>query len=131
MNSMLKYVINRLACLFPFQDCYPPTYIDPRAKALWPITLSRDDNSPDMEKGMHWSIILIYFFKISNGYQLFLSSVHCDVQYTLYRFRVISIISTCGMQKSYHSIWANIYIYIFRNRYDIVIRQFPKSFHNV
>ena len=22
-------------------------------KALWPISVSRDDNSPDMEKGMH------------------------------------------------------------------------------
>ena len=27
--------------------------IDPRAKALWSISLSRDDNSPDMENGMH------------------------------------------------------------------------------
>jgi hypothetical protein len=27
--------------------------IDPRAKALWSISLSRDDNSTDMENGMH------------------------------------------------------------------------------
>jgi len=54
-NSMLKYVLNRLMhAFFPFQDCYhPSTDIDPRAKALWPISVSRDDNSPDMEKGMH------------------------------------------------------------------------------
>jgi hypothetical protein len=37
-----------------YQDCYhPSTNIDPRAKALWPISVSRDDNSPDMEKGIH------------------------------------------------------------------------------
>ena len=54
-NSMLKYVINRLMhAFFPFQDCYhPSTDIEPTAKALWPIWFSRDDNSPDMEKGMH------------------------------------------------------------------------------
>jgi hypothetical protein len=33
--------------------CYPSTDIDPRAKALWQISVSRDDNSLDMEKGMH------------------------------------------------------------------------------
>ena len=39
---------------FPFHDCYhPSTDIDPWAKALWPISISRDDNNPDMEKGMH------------------------------------------------------------------------------
>jgi hypothetical protein len=39
---------------FPYQDCYHlSTNIDPRAKALWSISVSRDDNSPDMEKGMH------------------------------------------------------------------------------
>ena len=27
--------------------------IDPQAKALWLISVSQDDNSPDMEKGMH------------------------------------------------------------------------------
>jgi hypothetical protein len=38
----------------PYQDCYhPSTDIDPRAKALWSISVSWDDNSPDMEKGMH------------------------------------------------------------------------------
>jgi hypothetical protein len=54
-NSMLKYVINRLMyAFFPYQDCYHlSTNIDPRAKALWSISVSRDDNSPDMEKGMH------------------------------------------------------------------------------
>jgi hypothetical protein len=36
-NSMLKYVINGLM----------------HAKALWPISISQDDNSPDMEKSMH------------------------------------------------------------------------------
>ena len=37
-----------------YQDCYhPSTDIDPRAKALCPISVSRDDNSLDMEKGMH------------------------------------------------------------------------------
>jgi hypothetical protein len=37
-----------------YQDCYhPSTDIDPRAKALWPIWVYRDDNSLDMEKGMH------------------------------------------------------------------------------
>jgi len=29
------------------------TVIIPRTKALWPISVSQDDNSPDMEKGMH------------------------------------------------------------------------------
>ena len=48
-NSMLKYVINRLMyAFFHFR-----AVIIPRAKALWPISVSRDDNSPDMEKGMH------------------------------------------------------------------------------
>ena len=38
----------------PYQDCYhPSTDIDPRAKALWSISVSWDDNSSDMEKGMH------------------------------------------------------------------------------
>ena len=32
---------------------YPSTDIDPQPKALWPISDSRDDNSSDMEKGMH------------------------------------------------------------------------------
>jgi hypothetical protein len=37
-----------------YQDYYhPSTDIDPRAKALWPISVSREDNSLDMEKGMH------------------------------------------------------------------------------
>jgi hypothetical protein len=36
--------------------------IDPRAKALWPISVSRDDNSLDMEKGMHYSINNIYIY---------------------------------------------------------------------
>jgi hypothetical protein len=27
--------------------------IDPRAKALWPIFVSHDENDPDMEKEMH------------------------------------------------------------------------------
>ena len=49
-NSMLKYVN---VCLFSYEDCYhPSTDIDPRAKALWPISVSRDDNTHDMEKGM-------------------------------------------------------------------------------
>jgi hypothetical protein len=54
-NSMLKYVINRLMhAFFPYQNCYhPSTDIDPRAKALWPISVSRDDNSLDTEKGTH------------------------------------------------------------------------------
>jgi hypothetical protein len=54
-NSILKYVINKInACLFPYRDCYHPSSdIDPRTKALWPISVSRDDNSLDMEKGMH------------------------------------------------------------------------------
>jgi hypothetical protein len=44
-NSMLKYVINRLMpALFHFI---------PRAKAIWSISISRDDNGPDMEKVMH------------------------------------------------------------------------------
>ena len=39
---------------FPYQDCYlPSTDIDPRAKALWPIFVSHDENDPDMEKEMH------------------------------------------------------------------------------
>ena len=39
---------------FPYQDCYhPPTDIDPLAKALDPILVSRNDNSLDMENGMH------------------------------------------------------------------------------
>ena len=51
-NSMLKYVIN--ACLFPYQDCYhSSTNIDPWAKTFWLISVSRDDNSIDMEKGIH------------------------------------------------------------------------------
>ena len=29
------------------------TDIDPLAKVLWPISVSLDDNDPDMEKGMH------------------------------------------------------------------------------
>ena len=32
---------------------YPSTDIDPRAKALWPILVFRDDDSPEVEKGMH------------------------------------------------------------------------------
>ena len=54
-NSMLKYVINRLMHAFSsYQDCrHPSTDIDPRAETLWPISLSRDDNNPHMEKGMH------------------------------------------------------------------------------
>jgi len=42
---MLKYVINRLmTAFFPYQDYYhPSTDIDPRAKALGPILVSRDD----------------------------------------------------------------------------------------
>ena len=48
-NSMLKYVINRLMhAFFHFK-----TVIIPRPKALWSISLSWDDNSPDMENGMH------------------------------------------------------------------------------
>jgi hypothetical protein len=31
----------------------PSTDIDPRAKALWPIFVSHDENDPDMEKEMH------------------------------------------------------------------------------
>ena len=39
---------------FPYQDCYLPSIdIDPRAKALWPIFVSHDENDPDMEKEMH------------------------------------------------------------------------------
>ena len=39
---------------FPYQDCYlPSTDIDPRAKTLWPIFVSHDENDPDMEKEMH------------------------------------------------------------------------------
>jgi hypothetical protein len=39
---------------FPYQDCYlPSTDIDPRAKVLWPIFVSHDENDPDMEKEMH------------------------------------------------------------------------------
>jgi hypothetical protein len=39
---------------FSYQDFYhPSTDIDTRAKALWPISVSQDDNSLDMEKGMH------------------------------------------------------------------------------
>jgi hypothetical protein len=34
-------------------EAEPSTDIDPGAKALWPISVSRDDNSLDMEKGMH------------------------------------------------------------------------------
>jgi hypothetical protein len=54
-NSMLRYVIKTLMdALFPYQDCYhPSTDIDPRAKALWPIFVSHDDNGPDMEMEMH------------------------------------------------------------------------------
>jgi hypothetical protein len=54
-NSMLRYVINRLMdAFFPYQDCYlPSTDIDPRAKVLWPIFVSHDENDPDMEKEMH------------------------------------------------------------------------------
>jgi hypothetical protein len=52
--SMLKYVINRLIhAFFHIRTYHPSTDIDPRAKALWPISVSRDDSSPDMEKGMH------------------------------------------------------------------------------
>ena len=41
-NSMLEYVINRLMhAFFPFQDCYHP---------IWPISVFRDDNSPEMER---------------------------------------------------------------------------------
>ena len=43
-NSMLKYVIHRLMHAF----FHIRAVVIPR-----PITLSRDDNSPDMEKGMH------------------------------------------------------------------------------
>jgi hypothetical protein len=41
---------------FPYQNySHPSTDIDPRAKAFWPISVSvsRDDNSPDMEREMH------------------------------------------------------------------------------
>ena len=48
-NSMLKYVINILMHAF----FHIRTVIDPRVKAFWAISVSRDDNSPDMEKGMH------------------------------------------------------------------------------
>jgi hypothetical protein len=40
-NSMLKYVINRLMHAFI------------HIRTLGPISVSRDDNSLDMEKGMH------------------------------------------------------------------------------
>ena len=55
-NSMLKYVINRLMHVFFHIRTViipRPIDIDPRAKALWPISVSRDDKSPDMEKDMH------------------------------------------------------------------------------
>jgi hypothetical protein len=43
-NSMLKYVIHRLMdALFHIRPVVIPR----------PITLSRDDNRPDMEKGIH------------------------------------------------------------------------------
>jgi hypothetical protein len=43
--------------IFPNQDCYhPSTDIDTRAKALESTLVSWDDNSPDMERGMHLSI---------------------------------------------------------------------------
>jgi hypothetical protein len=54
-NSMLKYVINRLMHDF----FYIRTVIIPRpistlgAKALWPISVFRDEYSLDIEKGMH------------------------------------------------------------------------------
>jgi hypothetical protein len=52
--SMLKYVINRLKhAFFHIRTYHPSTDIDPRAKALYPLSVSRDDNSLDMEKGMH------------------------------------------------------------------------------
>jgi hypothetical protein len=35
------------------------------AKALWSISVYRDDNSPDMEKGMHYSMnIKFHFIKL-------------------------------------------------------------------
>ena len=49
VNSMLKYVINRLMHAF----FHIRTIIIPLAKALWPISVSLSDNSLDMEKGMH------------------------------------------------------------------------------
>ena len=50
-NSMLKYVINKLMhAFFHFRAVIIPR---PQAKALWPISVSQDDNSPDMETGMH------------------------------------------------------------------------------
>ena len=55
-NSMLKYVINRLMHVFLHIRTViipRPIDIDPRAKSLWPISVSRDDKSPDMEKDMH------------------------------------------------------------------------------
>jgi hypothetical protein len=53
-HSFRMITILIYACLFPFQDCcHPSADIDPWDKALWPISLSRDDNSPDMEKDMH------------------------------------------------------------------------------
>ena len=54
-NSMLKYVINRLLhAFFHFWTVIIPRLIThPRAKALWLISVSRNDNSPDMEKGMY------------------------------------------------------------------------------
>jgi hypothetical protein len=45
---MLKYVIYRLMHAF----FHIRTVIIPRTKALWPISVSQDDNSPDMEKDM-------------------------------------------------------------------------------
>ena len=49
-NSMLKYVINRLMhAFFHFRT----VIIHRMHKALWSISVSLDDNSPDMEKGMH------------------------------------------------------------------------------
>ena len=49
-NSMLTYVIKRLMhAFFHFRIIIIPRPIS----ALWSISVSRDDNSPDMEKGMH------------------------------------------------------------------------------